>query len=195
MVTIFVVNCHHLMRVGISRILTDIDAFQVVGEAKDGEEALRLVRELRPQIVLMDIKMPGMGGIEATKKLLQINRAFSIIAIASCDNDVYASRMIQAGAKGYITKGAPPEELIAAITAVMKGKLYISNDIASQLALQAVNGEIGQSLFDQLSKRELQTAMMVVRGVKAKSIADTFCVSTKTVNSYRYRIFEKLHIN
>ena len=167
----------------------------MVGEAGNGEEAIGLTRKLRPQVILIDIKMPGMDGIEATKKLLEIDRALNIIAIASCDNEVYASCMIRAGAKGYITKGAPPEELIASITAVIRGKLYMAREIASRLALKVVNGDAEQSLFDQLSKRELQTAMMVVKGVKAKSIADIFCVSTKTVNSYRYRIFEKLSIN
>ncbi len=194
MITIIVVDCHHLVRVGIAKILGDIDTFKVVGEARDGEEALKLACKLRPQVILMDIKMPGMGSIEATKKLLDIDQALNIVAIAPCDNEVYASCMIQAGAKGYITKGAPPEELIASINAVIRGKLYMSREIASQLAFKAVNGETDRSLFNQLSRRELQIAMMVIRGVKVKSIADTFCVSAKTVNSYRYRIFEKLCI-
>ena len=139
--------------------------------------------------------MPGLGSIEATKKLLDIDRGFNIIAIASCDNEVYAASMMRAGAKGYISKGAPPKELVSSITSVMRGKLYMSREIASQLALKALNGDADQSLFNQLSKRELQTAMMVVKGVKAKFIADMFCVSTKTIKSYRYRIFEKLRIN
>ena len=195
MITIIIVDEHNLVRVGIARVLSDIDTFKVVGEAKGGEEAVSLVRKLQPQVILMNVKMQGMDGIEATRKLLQINPSFNIIAVASCNNDVYVSSMIQAGAKGYITKGSSPEELIASITAVVNGKLYMSSDIASRLALQTARGQREQPLFNQLSNRELQTAMMVVKGVKTKSIADTFCVSTKTVNSYRYRIFEKLDIN
>ena len=164
MITIVIVDEHNLVRVGIARVLSDIDTFKVIGEAKEGEEAVSLVRKLRPQVILMSVKMQGMDGIEATKKLQQISRSFNIIAIASCNHDVYVSSMIQAGAKGYITKHSPPEELIASITAVVKGKLYMSSDIASQLALQTARGQREQSLFNQLSNRELQTAMMVVKG-------------------------------
>ena len=196
MITIVIVDYHHLVRVGISRILTDIGKFNVVGEANDGEEAVGLARQLKPQVILIDVKTPGIGGIEATKKLLKIDGGFNIIALGSCHDDVYASHMIKAGAKGYITKHAPPEELIASITVVMKGKLYMSNDVAHQLALNAMFGkDLASSPFDQLSERELQTAMMIVRGLKVGSIADMFCISAKTVNSYRYRIFEKLHVN
>ena len=196
MITIVIVDYHHLVRVGISRILTDIGKFNVVGEANDGEEAVGLARQLKPQVILIDVKTPGIGGIEATKKLLKIDGGFNIIALGSCHDDVYASHMIRAGAKGYITQHAPPEELIASITLVMKGKLYMSKDVAQQLALNTMLGRnVASSLFNQLSERELQTAMMIVRGLKVASIANMFCISMKTVNSYRYRIFEKLHVN
>ncbi|MBT8123643.1 MAG: response regulator [Gammaproteobacteria bacterium] len=196
MITIVIVDCYHLVRVGISRILTDIGNFKVVGEANDGEEAVGIARKLKPKVILIDVKTPGTDGIETTKKLLKIDSGFNIIALGSCHDDVYASRMIKAGAKGYITKKAPPEELITSITLVMKGKFYVSNDVAHRLALDSVFGtDVKQSVFNQLSERELQTAMMITRGLRAAKIADIFCISAKTVNSYRYRIFEKLHVN
>lgn len=196
MIKIIVVDDHDLVRMGIARMLSDIEGFMVVGEAKSGEDALKLVNKTRPHIVLMDVKMPGMGGIEATKKLLALDNDIRVIAVTSCDDDIYPTRLIQAGAMGYITKGAAPAEMISAIKTVMDGKPFMSSEIAQQLALKSSGGMAREvSPFEQLSERELQTAMMIVQGEKVTSIADTFCVSPKTINSYRYRIFEKLSVN
>jgi len=195
MITIVIVDDHQLMRAGMAMLLASVDNFKVIGEAESGEEAIKLLHRLRPQVLLMDLSMPGMDGIEITKQLLAIDHALHIIAVASSSNNSYAFGIIRAGAKGYLTKSASPEELVASITHVITGQCYLSSDLARQWALQSVQESGGQSSFDQLSERELQTVMMIVKGMRAKSIADVFSVSTKTVNSYRYRIFEKLHIN
>jgi DNA-binding NarL/FixJ family response regulator len=193
---ILVVDDHDLVRMGIVRMLADVPGYQVVGDAKSGEEAVSLARELVPNVVLMDVKMPGMGGLEATKKLLTINPNMKIIAVTACDDSLYPTRLMQAGAVGYVTKGAEFSEITDAIEKVIRGDLYMSNSIAQQLALRNFGGKNGQdSPFEQLSQRELQTAMLIANGQKVQDIADTFCVSPKTVNSYRYRIFEKLNIN
>jgi DNA-binding NarL/FixJ family response regulator len=193
---ILVVDDHDLVRMGIVRMLADIEGYQVVGDAKSGEEAVTKARTLLPDVVLMDVKMPGMGGLEATKKLLVVNPTLKIIAVTACDDDLYPTRLMQAGAVGYVTKGAEFSEITSAIDKVMRGDLYMSNSIAQQLALKNFSGNSSQeSPFEKLSQRELQTAMLIANGQKVNDIANTFCVSPKTVNSYRYRIFEKLDIN
>ncbi|NHO65228.1 response regulator [Aestuariicella hydrocarbonica] len=196
MTKILVVDDHELVRMGLVRMLSDVSEFDIVGEASCGEEALTLTRELSPDVVLMDVKMPGIGGIEATKKLLAVHDYVKIIAVTACDDDLFPTRLLQAGAMGYVTKGAGLNEMIKAIRAVCAGELYMSNSVAQQLALKNFGGnQAKKSPFESLSERELQTAMLIANGKKAQEIADTFCVSPKTVNSYRYRIFDKLSIN
>ena len=196
MTKILVVDDHDLVRMGIVRMLADVEGYQVVGDAKSGEEAVTKARVLKPDVVLMDVKMPGMGGLEATKKLLTVNPVIKIIAVTACDDDLYPTRLMQAGAVGYVTKGAEFTEITDAINKVIRGDLYMSNSIAQQLALRTFSGNNNQeSPFEKLSQRELQTAMLIANGQKVNDIANTFCVSPKTVNSYRYRIFEKLDIN
>ncbi len=181
---------------GIVRMLGDVADIDVVGQASSGEEAVVLARQLNPDVVLMDVKMPGIGGIEATKKLLNIKADVKIIAVTACDDDLFPSRLLQAGAMGYITKGTDLAEMVKAITTVQGGDLYMSNRVAQQLALKNFGGKKSTSSpFEKLSERELQTALLIANGKKAQEIADTFCVSPKTVNSYRYRIFDKLKIN
>lgn len=193
---ILVVDDHDLVRMGIVRMLADIENYHVVGDAKSGEEAVAKARTLLPDVVLMDVKMPGMGGLEATKKLLVVNPSLKIIAVTACDDDLYPTRLLQAGAVGYVTKGAEFSEIISAINKVIRGDLYMSNSIAQQLALKNFSGTSNKETpFEKLSQRELQTAMLIANGQKVNDIAASFCVSPKTVNSYRYRIFEKLDIN
>jgi len=181
---------------GIVRMLADVNGYQVIGDAKSGEEAVTMARALLPDVVLMDVKMPGMGGLEATKKLLTINPDIKVIAVTACDDDIYPTRLMQAGAVGYVTKGAEFTEITNAINKVMHGDLYMSSSIAQQLALKNFGGgSNNDSPFEKLSQRELQTAMLIANGQKVCDIANAFCVSPKTINSYRYRIFEKLSIN
>jgi len=181
---------------GLVRMLTDVDGFEVIGEAQSGEEAVAKARDLKPDVVLMDVKMPGIGGIEATKKLLNQEHPARIIAVTALDDDLYPNRLMQAGAKGYVTKGADLDEMIDAIRTVANGDLYMSSNVARQLALKNYAGNKGQSSpFEKLSERELQTAILIANGQKVQEIANTFCVSPKTVNSYRYRIFDKLDVH
>lgn len=190
------VDDHDLVRMGISRMLGDVNEIEVVGEAKSGEEALSFVRQAEVDVILMDVRMPGMGGLEATRKLLSRFPQAKVIAVSALDDDLFPGRLMQAGARGYVTKGADLEEMVRAIHAVMRGEIYISSSMATKMALRTVNGKAGDaSPFDDLSERELQTAVMIVNGGKVAEIADTLSVSPKTVNSYRYRIFEKLGIH
>jgi len=192
-INILLVDDHDLVRTGIKRMLGDISGIKVVGEARSGEEAVKLGRELKPQVVLMDVKMPGIGGFEATRKLLRIDPDIKVLIVTVYNNDLYPARLLQVGAAGYLTKGASMDEMVQAIRAVNAGQRYISPEIASRLAFKHVT-DSEESPFDALSERELQVMLMITNGVKVQQIADKLCLSPKTVNSYRYRIFEKLQV-
>ena len=194
MIKVLVVDDHDLVRMGITRMLADIDDIQVVGEAACGEEAVRLARELHPQVVLMDVKMPGIGGLEATRKLLRQDPDIRVVVVTVCDEEPFPSRLLQAGAAGYLTKGAGLDEMIKAIRAVSSGQHYISPEIAHLLAMKTL-GKENNSPFEALSEREIQITMMIIGCQKVQEISDRLFLSPKTVNSYRYRIFEKLGIN
>jgi two-component system invasion response regulator UvrY len=187
-----VVDDHDLVRTGITRMLADIDGLQVVGEADSGEAALKLARDLKPDVVLMDVKMPGIGGLEATRKLLRSHPDIKVVAVTVCEEDPFPTRLMQAGAAGYLTKGAGLDEMVQAIRLAFAGQRYISPQIAQQLALKSFQPQ--GSPFDALSEREIQIALMIVGCQKVQIISDKLCLSPKTVNTYRYRIFEKLSV-
>ncbi|MGV2837119.1 response regulator transcription factor GacA, partial [Pseudomonas shirazensis] len=192
MIRVLVVDDHDLVRTGITRMLADIDGLQVVGEADSGETALKLARELKPDVVLMDVKMPGIGGLEATRKLLRSHPDTKVVAVTVCEEDPFPTRLLQAGAAGYLTKGAALDEMVQAIRLAFAGQRYISPQIAQQLALKSFQPQ--GSPFDSLSEREIQIALMIVGCQKVQIISDKLCLSPKTVNTYRYRIFEKLSV-
>ncbi|MHA6159343.1 response regulator transcription factor GacA [Pseudomonas sichuanensis] len=192
MIRVLVVDDHDLVCTGITRMLADIDGLQVVGEADSGESALKLARELKPDVVLMDVKMPGIGGLEATRKLLRSQPDTKVVAVTVCEEDPFPTRLMQAGAAGYLTKGAGLDEMVQAIRLAFAGQRYISPQIAQQLALKSFQPQ--GSPFDTLSEREIQIALMIVGCQKVQIISDKLCLSPKTVNTYRYRIFEKLSV-
>ena len=194
MIRVLVVDDHDLVRTGISRMLADISGLQVIGQADSGEDAIRKARELKPDVVLMDVKMPGIGGLEATRKLLRSYPDLKVIAVTICEEDPFPTRLLQAGAAGYLTKGAALEEMVQAIRMVFAGQRYISPQIAQQLALKSFQPQLSESPFDLLSEREIQIALMIANCQKVQHISDKLCLSPKTVNTYRYRIFEKLSI-
>ncbi|MFO7858964.1 MAG: UvrY/SirA/GacA family response regulator transcription factor [Ectothiorhodospiraceae bacterium] len=190
---VVLVDDHQLVRSGIRRLLDDADHVTVVGEASSGEDALRLVRETRPDVVLMDVSMPGIGGLEATRKLLRIDPGLRIVALSIHVEEPYPSRLLEAGAMGYITKSCDTGEIMGALDAMRRGERYIGSDIAQQMALAGFDGNTGSGL-DKLSQREVQVMMMVTQGYKNQEISDTLCLSPKTVSTYRHRLFEKLGV-
>ena len=194
MIRVLVVDDHDLVRTGITRMLADIDGLQVVGEACTGEEALLKVRELKPDVVLMDVKMPGIGGLEATRKLMRSHPDIKVVAVTVCEDEPFPTRLLQAGAAGYLTKGAALDEMVQTIRLVFAGQRYIDPQIAQQLALKSFQPQNSGSPFDLLSEREIQIALMIANCHKVQTISDKLCLSPKTVNTYRYRIFEKLSI-
>ena len=194
MIRVLVVDDHDLVRTGITRMLADIDGLQVVGQACTGEEALLKVRELKPDVVLMDVKMPGIGGLEATRKLMRSHPDIKVVAVTVCEDEPFPTRLLQAGAAGYLTKGAALDEMVQTIRLVFAGQRYIDPQIAQQLALKSFQPQNSGSPFDLLSEREIQIALMIANCHKVQNISDKLCLSPKTVNTYRYRIFEKLSI-
>lgn len=188
------VDDHDLVRMGIVSLLSDGDKIQVVAEASSGEEAIELAKLHEPDVVLMDIRMPGMGGLEATRKLLRFNEDIKVIAVTACAEDPFASRLLQAGAAGYMTKGATADEMIMAVLKVKSGQRYISPEIAQRMALKPFDAQDAACPFDVLSDREMQISILIVNCVKVQEISDQLFLSPKTVNTYRYRIFEKLDI-
>ncbi|MAA63382.1 MAG: two-component system response regulator UvrY [Alteromonadaceae bacterium] len=199
MIRVLVVDDHELVRSGITRMLADNTDIEVVAQAASGEEAVEFVRGDVPDIVLMDIRMPGIGGLEATRRILRIDDSIRVIVVTACADDPYPTRVMQAGASAYITKSADLKEMVRAIRMAHSGQRYISPEIAQKMALKQLGGDGPEddklSVFDKLSERELQIAMMVVDCQKVQDISDKLCLSPKTVNSYRYRIFEKLDIS
>ncbi|PHQ26067.1 two-component system response regulator UvrY [Marinobacter guineae] len=199
MIRVLVVDDHELVRSGITRMLADNPDIEVIGQAASGEDSIDFVRQQRPDIVLMDIRMPGIGGLEATRRILRIDDSIRVIVVTVCADDPYPTRVMQSGATAYITKGADIKEMVRAIRMANTGQRYISPEIAQKMALKQLGGdreEDGElSMFERLSEREMQIAMMVVDCQKVQDISDKLCLSPKTVNSYRYRIFEKLEIS
>lgn len=194
---ILLADDHKLVRSGIRKMIEKEPGFEVVAEVGSGEEVLGLVRssDFQVDVVLMDIKMPGIGGLETTRKLQHVDDEIKVLVITACDGDIFASHSLQAGALGYITKEATVEEMIRAIRKVQLGQRYISPDIASELAMKGLSGPAGKSSFDSLSTREMQVCLMVIHGTSVQNIANNLALSPKTVNSYRYRIFEKLTVS
>jgi two-component system invasion response regulator UvrY len=194
MIRIIVVDDHQLVRVGTSRLLDDVDGFQVVGQAASGEAAIDLVRDLKPDIVLMDLQMPGIGGLEATRRCLRVDPELKIVILTIHEQEPYPSNLLKIGAAGYLTKRADVDEMVRAIRKVVLGQRYIASDIAQKLALDPYKDN-DTNPFQCLSSREMQITLMVIDGSKVPYISLKLSLSPKTVNSYRYRIFEKLDIH
>ncbi len=193
-IRVLLVDDHDLVRIGIKSLLDDANGIEVVGEASSGEDAIQLAKKLKPQVILMDVKMPGIGGLEATKRILRYHPEIKILAVTVYGEEPYPSRVLQAGAAGYLTKGASIDEMVQAIKTVYTGKRYISPEVAQQLAFKHLNHD-SDTPFDSLSEREMQVMIMITSGQKVQEISEQLCLSPKTVNSYRYRLFEKLGIN
>lgn len=191
MIKVLLVDDHELIRIGMRRIIEDSAEFVIAGEASSGEEAMELARSERPNIVLMDINMPGMNGVEATRKLARLDNPPKIIIVSVHAQDPIPSRLLEAGASGYLTKEAAATELLSALKTVSKGKRYLSADVAREMALAQTDGT---SPLASLSEREMEVLLLVADGKGIPDIAERLNVSPKTVSTYRYRLFEKLDV-
>jgi len=194
MINLLLVDDHELVRTGLKRILEDQRDMKVIGEASTGEEAIQFVRREKPDVVIMDVNMPGIGGMETTRKLKHIHPEVRIIVVTVHVDEPYPTRMLEAGATGYLTKGCAVDEIVQAIRTVIRGERYLGADIAQSLALNMLPGG-KRSPFEKLSQREMQVMLMVTQGHSIQDISDRLCLSPKTVSTYRYRLYEKLGVD
>ena len=195
MIGVLLVDDHKLVRTGLRLILEDTTDIRVVGEASTGEEALERARSLKPDVVLMDVSMPGIGGLEATRKLAMGLPDARVIVLSVHTAEPYPMRLLEAGASGYLTKDCAADEIVSAIRRVHSGERYITAEIARQMALNSVTRSNSGSPFEQLSPREMQVMIMVTGGHSQQEISDKLHLSPKTISTYRSRLFQKLGVN
>lgn len=191
MIRIMVVDDHELVRIGLRYILADYPAIHIAAEAGDGETALRLNREIKPDVVLLDVCLPGLSGFEVTARLKKARHCPGIIILTIHEQAPYPSQLLDAGASGYLTKGCAVPELVKAIETVAAGGRHIGSIVAQHMALQMLPGG-KKSPFDDLSAREMEVMLMLAEGRKIQEIAETMHLSPKTVATYKYRIYDKL---
>lgn len=191
MIKIMLVDDHDLVRMGVRRLLEDNSDLDIVGEACNGEDAIGMVKDLNPDIVLLDLNMPGIGGLETTKKIKHLTPNVRVIIVTMVDDIMFPQRLLKAGASGYLTKGASSDEIMRAIRDAMVNKRYISPDLAMKMATAS---DDDKSPFDDLSERELQVLMMLLEGQRVTDISNKLFLSPKTVSTYRSRLHEKLSV-
>ena len=195
MIKILIVDDHNLFRAGVRSILDGQEDMVVVGEYSNGEDAVAAVRRDPPDLVLMDVNMPGIGGVEATRRIRKDAPQVKVIAVTVLSEDPFPNQLLDAGALGYISKGAGSEEMIDAIRAVMRDQHYISIDVARKLTLASFRSAGDASPLASLSAREMQIMLMITRGQANQAISDALFLSPKTVSTYRHRLYEKLGVS
>ncbi len=191
-IRVFLLDDHALVRVGLRMVLSAETDIEVVGEADSGETGLPMIRKLKPDVVLCDLHLPGISGLEVTERLVRGDLGCKVVAVSVLEDGPMPKRLIEAGASGYVGKAGDAAELLRAIRDVARGKRYLANGIAQHLALSGLGGS--DTPFDTLSPRELEVAMLLVQGLRQEDIARKLSLSAKTVNTHKSRLFEKLGI-
>ena len=194
MINVLLTDDHALVRSGIRRLLEDSQQVTIVGEAECGEDSIRMVQELNPDVILMDVNMPGIGGVETCRRILQRDPKQKIIVLTVHSEQTFPKRMLEIGAKGYLTKECGTDEMIEAIKQVNNGNSYIATSIAQQLALSLLPGN-ERNPIDKLSRREFQVMLMISNGLSNIQMSEKLCLSPKTISTYRLRLLEKLGAN
>ncbi|MGH8116402.1 MAG: response regulator [Rhodanobacteraceae bacterium] len=192
MIRVVLVDDHELVRSGFRLILAAQSDIEVVGEASNAEDGLKLIRAIKPDLALVDVQMPGMSGIELTERVQRAGLPTRIVILTVVQDAQFPRRLLQSGALGYLTKGCPADELLTAVRAVAQGRRYLDAAIAREMALAAVDGDA--SPLESLAPRELEVALMLARGLQVKDIASRLYLSPKTVSTYKQRLFDKLGI-
>ncbi len=191
-IRVFIVDDHGLVRAGIRMILSSEHDIEVIGEAECGETALPQIRQLKPDIVLCDLHLPGLSGMEVTERVVRGGHGSRVIIVSVLEDGPMPRRLLEAGACGYVGKGGAAGELLRAVREVSRGKRYIAPLIAQRLALSGIDRD--GTPFDALSPRELEVALLLVQGLRQEDIARRLSLSAKTVNTHKSRLFTKLEI-
>lgn len=193
---ILLVDDHAIVRAGLRLLLESQSDLAVVGEAASGREAIRAVKELRPDLVLMDVAMPDLNGLEATRRIKAEHSKVQVLALTMHENEQYFFQMLHAGAAGYVVKGAPPEELIGAIRSVTRGEAYLSPPLTRRL-LDDYLGRVkeGQPAADPLTDREREILRLIAEGLTSKEVANRLIISPHTVERHRANAMAKLDLH
>lgn len=191
-IRVYLVDDHALVRAGMKMILAAEVDIEVVGEADCGETALMQIRQLKPDVVLCDIHLPGLSGLEVTERIAGGALETKVIAVSVLEDGPMPKRLLDAGASGYVGKGGDASELVRAVREVARGKRFLASSVAQAMALSSVSGNA--SPFDGLSGRELEISLLLLRGLRQEEIARRLSLSAKTVNTHKSRAFEKLGI-
>jgi two-component system invasion response regulator UvrY len=189
-IKVMLVDDHAVVRMGFKLLLAACDDIEVIGEADSGETAYVRYAELKPDVVVMDLSMPGMGGIEAVRRLTARDKGVRILALSAHEDTAHPKRVLKAGATGYLSKRGAPEALIEAVRAVASGRMYLDAEIAQKLAMQDVTG--AQNPVEALSEREFEVFIHLARGQSVNQIAETLHLSTSTVGTHLYNVKQKL---
>lgn len=192
-IRVYLIDDHALVRAGMKMILAGEVDIEVVGEAENGEHALPQIRKLKPAVVLCDLHLPGLSGLEITERITRSDLKARVIIVSVLEDGPLPKRLLEAGASGYIGKAGDAGELLHAVRVVAGGKRYLGTNVAQNLALSNVDGG-NVSPFDGLSPRELEVAMLLSQGLRQEDIAKRLSLSAKTVNTHKTRLFQKVGI-
>ena len=192
-IRVFIVDDHALVRAGFRLILGGEADIEVIGEADSAEAALPQIRKLKPDVVLCDLHLPGLSGLELTERIVRGDSPTRVIAVSVLEDGPMPRRLLEAGAFGYVGKACDAAELLRAVRDVARGKKYLASSIAQGLALAGLQGETA-SPFDTLTPRELEVALLLNQGLRQEAIARQLSLSAKTINTHKTRLFEKLGI-
>ncbi len=190
---IILVDDHAVVRSGLRRLLELKNTIEVVAEADSGEQAYQLYGELKPDVVVMDISMPGMGGLESAKRIIKRDPSAKIIIFSMHDTVSFASQALKAGVRGYVTKTGAADDLLTAVTEVARGKTFLSAEIAQKIALKTLMGD--DDPLHQLSSREFEVFRLLADGKRIEDVADMLKISQKTVANYYTMIKQKLGVS
>lgn len=193
MIRILSVDDHRLIHRAIAHMANQTQDMVVVGEAHSGEDALEFIEALRPNIVLMDLNMPGIGGIAATQRLTDEYPDIDVIVVSAHTHEPYPARAMAAGAAGFLCKDCDEAEMLKAIRRVHSGGRYVSSEVAGDLSMRLVDGR-ASSPFDNLSEREMAVSLQITNGLSTQAISSLLEISPNTVSTYRRRIFDKLQV-
>ena len=191
-IRVYLIDDHALVRTGMKMILAGEVDIEVVGDADNGEDALRQIRSLKPDVVLCDLHLPGLSGLEITERITRGDLETKVIIVSVLEDGPLPKRLLEAGACGYIGKAGDAAELLRAVREVARGKRYLGTNVAQNMALSNMGGS--ESPFDGLSPRELEVAMLIIQGLRQEDIAKRLSLSAKTVNTHKTRLFQKVGI-
>ena len=192
-IKVLLVDDHSVVRMGFKMLIEAESDMEVISEAESGEDGIKVFKELKPDLVVMDITMPGIGGLESIERILAFDKNAKILVLSAHEDSVHPKRVLNAGALGYLTKRSAAEELIKAIRSVHSGKKFLEADIAQQMAITQLSGE--NNPVEILSDREFEVFMALAKGKSTNEIAETMHLSPRTVGTHLYNIKQKLTAN